>query len=426
VSVEQIESLIDLSSTFLMVAFLVYNLSFIVFGIAVLGKRWSNRDPQSHERRWGTIGLIIAIVGFLSQAAFAGLRWAANGHIPVSNLYEFLTFFGMMVVLAFIIIYAIYRKPLTGLFAMPLAVVIVAYGAVFPNAVKPLIPQLQSIWLYIHVTLAALGEAFLAVGFAAGLMYLLRTVDFRDKSVSGRRKIRGVEVTLFSLITLISFIAIIFIFRGAGYHAEFTQTVIEIDQTTKQEVEVEHTVEYTLPPIFKPHNSVTVEMQSFLGMEEPLLEAPSWLNGVNAGRKLNTIVWSLALGLVLYGLLRLILRRPLGAAVSPIMDGIDEQDLDEISYRAIAIGYPIFTLGALIFASIWAHQAWGRFWAFDPKETWALITWFFYTAYLHLRLSRGWQGEKSAWMSVIGFLIIMFTLIGVNLVIAGLHSYAGV
>ncbi|HEY0826749.1 MAG TPA: cytochrome c biogenesis protein CcsA, partial [Bacilli bacterium] len=73
---------------------------------------------------------------------------------------------------------------------------------------------------------------------------------------------------------------------------------------------------------------------------------------------------------------------------------------------------------------IWASQAWGRFWAFDPKETWALITFLFYTWYLHLRLSKGWHGSKSSWLAVIGFLIVLFTLIGVNLVLAGLHSYA--
>jgi len=408
-----------------MAAFVLYNLSFIVFGISVLGKRWSNRDATNHQRRWGGIGLWIAILGLLSHGTFTVLRWAASGHLPVSNLYEFLTFFGMMVVLAFIVIYLIYRKPLTGLFAMPLAVVIIAYGAVFPSAVTPLIPQLQSIWLYIHVSLAALGEAFLAVGFATGFMYLLRTVNFKDKSKSGKRQIRGIEVTLFALVTLIAFIVLIFSFNGAGYRAEFLQKVTQEDGSGGV-AEFEQTVTYVLPPIIKPHNSEQVEMQPFLGMTEPLFEAPGWLKGVNAGRKLNTIIWSLITGLIFYGLLRLIIRRPLGAVVSPIMNGIDEQDLDEISYRAIAIGYPIFTLGALIFASIWAHQAWGRFWAWDPKETWALITWFFYTAYLHLRLSRGWQGTKSAWMSVIGFLIIMFTLIGVNLVIAGLHSYAGV
>ena len=424
-SIEQVESLHHTSSTFLLAAFLLYCLSFIVFAVAVLGKRWSNRDPATHERKWGLLGLTASIIGFLSHAAFAGLRWAAQGHIPVSNLYEFLIFFGMMLVLAFIVIYALYRKPLVGLFAMPLAVIIVAYGAVFPNEIKPLIPQLQSIWLYIHVTLAALGEAFLAVGFAAGLMYLLRTVTFRGETKSHWSKILGVEITLTALIMLISFIVLVFAFRGAGYEAVFLQTVTEKDPSG-EEVASEKEVVYTLPPLIQPANSEVISMQPFLGLHQPIGEAFPWLKGVDAGRKANTMVWSIAVGLIVYGLLRIVIRRPLGAVFSKVLSGIDEQDLDEISYRAIAIGYPIFTLGALIFASIWAHQAWGRFWAFDPKETWALIVWLFYTAYLHLRLSRGWQGERSAWMSVIGFLIIMFTLIGVNLVIAGLHSYAGV
>lgn len=124
-------------------------------------------------------------------------------------------------------------------------------------------------------------------------------------------------------------------------------------------------------------------------------------------------------------LLRLILRKSLGSALSPALRAIDPDDLDEISYRAIAIGFPIFTLGALIFAMIWAQQAWGRFWGWDPKEVWALITWLFYSAYLHLRLSRGFQGRKASWLAVLGFLVVMFTLVGVNLIIAGLHSYAG-
>ena len=91
----------------------------------------------------------------------------------------------------------------------------------------------------------------------------------------------------------------------------------------------------------------------------------------------------------------MILRKPIGAAIHPLMDGIDADDLDEISYRAIAIGYPIFMLGALIFAMIWAYMAWSRFWGWDPKEVWALITWLFYTAYLHLRLV-----ARLAWQEV--------------------------
>ncbi|HEY8342953.1 MAG TPA: cytochrome c biogenesis protein CcsA, partial [Calditerricola sp.] len=115
-----------------------------------------------------------------------------------------------------------------------------------------------------------------------------------------------------------------------------------------------------------------------------------------------------------------------GAALQPALRDVEPALLDEISYRAIAIGFPIFTLGGLIFAMIWAHEAWGRFWGWDPKEVWALIVWLFYSAYLHLRLSRGWHGLRSAWLAVIGFIAVMITLVVVNLVIVGLHSYAGV
>lgn len=118
------------------------------------------------------------------------------------------------------------------------------------------------------------------------------------------------------------------------------------------------------------------------------------------------------------------MRKRVSAWIQPFLKHIKLDMLDEITYRSVAIGFPLFTLGGLIFASIWAQIAWDRFWGWDPKEVWALITWFFYAAFLHLRLSRGWHGEKSAWLAVIGFGIIMFNIIVVNLVIAGLHSYA--
>src|SRR5699024_12211069 len=114
----------------------------------------------------------------------------------------------------------------------------------------------------------------------------------------------------------------------------------------------------------------------------------------------------------------------IGAAIQPLLKNINADLVDEVTYRAVAIGFPLFTLGALIFASIWAQIAWDRFWGWDPKEVWALVTWFFYAAFLHLRLSRCWHGEKSAWLAVVGFAIIMFNIIVVNLVLAGLHSYA--
>lgn len=417
-------SLLDISSAVFIAAFLLYSGSFMLFTIAIMGRKWSGRKPEEHTARWGKIAFIISSIGLIFHFIYFFTRWFGAGHIPVSNMYEFMTFLSMMVMVAFTVMYAIYRKVILGLFAVPISIIVMAYAAVFPQEVQPLIPSLQSNYLKIHVTLAALGESFFAVGFAAGLMYLLRTVNFASKEKADRKQQRLIEFTLFSIIVIIGFLGSVFAFRGAGYETVFVRPNVTIDSAGQENSTIEK-VSYRMPPIVAPHNSEIESFQSFLGMKKPLFEAPSWMNGVNAGRKFNTVIWSILSGLLLYGILRLIVRKPLGAAIHPVMDGIDEGDLDEITYRAIAIGFPIFTLGALIFAMIWAQIAWGRFWGWDPKEVWALVTWLFYSAYLHLRLARGWQGRKSAWLAVLGFLVVMFTLVGVNLVIAGLHSYAG-
>ena len=98
--------------------------------------------------------------------------------------------------------------------------------------------------------------------------------------------------------------------------------------------------------------------------------------------------------------------------------------LDTFSYRAISLGYPLFTFGALVLGMVWAHKAWGRYWGWDPKEVWALITFFVYSLYLHGRYRWGWRGKVSAYLAVVGFAVTMFTLFGVNLLLSGLHSYA--
>lgn len=415
----------SVSSTFLLIAFFVYLLAFFLFVLSITGKRWSNRKPEDHTKQWGFVAFITSVVGFACHVTFFFTRWAEGDHIPTSNMYEFMTFLGMMIMCAFLIVYLIYRTPVLGVFALPIGFIIIAYASVFPSEVQPLIPALQSYWLKIHVTTAATGEAFFAVGFAGGLMYLLRAVDYKGTTKNDKKEQRGVELTLFFILMLVAFIASIFTFNGSGYKAVFSKDVIVTNAQGVQETN--HTTEtYVLPPIVQPYDTKVIEMKPFLGMSEPLFSAPSWMEGASAGRKLNTVIWSILGGLILYALARLVARKPLGAAIGPIVKGMDPEDLDEISYRAIAIGYPIFTLGALIFAMIWAQEAWGRFWGWDPKEVWALITWLFYAVFLHLRLSKGWQGKKSAWLTVIGFIVVMFTLVGVNLVIAGLHSYAGV
>lgn len=111
----------------------------------------------------------------------------------------------------------------------------------------------------------------------------------------------------------------------------------------------------------------------------------------------------------------------LGLVVSK--DPSRKEVLDRITYTSIAIGYPIFTAGALIFGAVWAEKAWGRYWNWDPKETWALITWLVYTVYLHLRLIRGKKDPLTTWISIVGFLCTVFTFFGVNYLLSGLHSY---
>jgi cytochrome c-type biogenesis protein CcsB len=105
-----------------------------------------------------------------------------------------------------------------------------------------------------------------------------------------------------------------------------------------------------------------------------------------------------------------------------------QQDLakqaDVIAYRAISIGFPVFTLAVLL-GCIWAYQAWGGYWSWDPKETWALIVWLIYAGYLHQRLRHTTKIKVLAWWSIVGFLATLFCYLGVNMFLSGLHSYGG-
>jgi cytochrome c-type biogenesis protein CcsB len=103
----------------------------------------------------------------------------------------------------------------------------------------------------------------------------------------------------------------------------------------------------------------------------------------------------------------------------------DGQTLDRIAYRTTIFAFPIFGFG-VIFGAIWAEEAWGRYWGWDPKETVSFIAWVVYAAYLHARSTAGWRDRRAAWINVIGFVAMVFNLFFINLVTVGLHSYAGV
>jgi len=394
--------LATISSNLLFIAFILYLIATLFYGGSIKSKNEKNEKAETNT--WGKIAVLLTIIGFISQLGYFITRWIAAGHAPVSNMFEFTTFFGMALVGAFIVIYFIYRTTLLGLFTMPVAILVIAYASMFPREITPLIPALQSYWLHIHVTTAAMGEAILAISFAAGLIYLVKAID----QTKPNKQTFWLEIVMFALVTVLGFVAVSSIFSAMDYHEKFNW----IDKHDNQV-----SVEYTMPAITGPHDGELLTKNGF----KPLVEMPAFINA----KKSNTVIWSLIGGLILYGLIRSVLRKRIAAALKPLVKNIKLDFVDEISYRSVLIGFPVFTLGALIFAMIWAQMAWSRFWGWDPKEVWALITWLFYAAFLHLRLSKGWHGEKSAWLAVIGFVIIMFNLVAVNLVIAGLHSYAG-
>ncbi|MGE6716474.1 c-type cytochrome biogenesis protein CcsB [Peribacillus frigoritolerans] len=391
--------MVALSSNLLYAAFLLYLIATFLFGGAIRDKRKQYEKPS----KWATVAISVTILGFVAHLGYFVTRWIASGHAPVSNMFEFITAFSMMFVMGFMILYFLYKVAILGLFTLPITLLIIAYASMFPTDISPLIPALQSDWLAIHVTTTALGSAILASSFIAGVIYLLRSVDQTKRS----KGTFWLEIVMYTIVGILAFVVITSVFRGMEYEAVYKWV-------DKNDQEVEMT--YNLPSIVGPHQGELLTKDKM----KAFVEVPA----IIAAGKLNTVIWSASTGLFLYGMLRLILRKRISAALQPLTKNIKLDLADEIGYRSVAIGFPVFTLGALIFAMIWAQIAWTRFWGWDPKEVWALITWLFYAAYLHLRLTKGWQGEKSAWLGVIGFAIIIFNLIFVNLIIAGLHSYA--
>ena len=101
------------------------------------------------------------------------------------------------------------------------------------------------------------------------------------------------------------------------------------------------------------------------------------------------------------------------------------QSLDNWSYRIIGLGFPFLTMG-IISGGVWANEAWGSYWSWDPKETWALITWLIFATYLHARITKGWEGKKTAILGGLGFFVIWICYLGVNFLGKGLHSYGWV
>ena len=262
--------------------------------------------------------------------------------------------------------------PLIEAGAAVVAVLMTGIASVFASEVKPLVPALQSYWLHLHVSIAFLGEACFALSFILSYLFCARKLIEGGKSNDGNSNLPTI-----SFQEKTACVAVVF-----GVPLGFFSILI-----------------YSLNRLSQnPHDSTQFRSVLF------------WV-------AIPTIIVTALFFLGLF-----LVRGAIGKTADRWLPPLDR--LDELTYRAISLGYPLFTVGAIIFGMVWANKAWGRYWGWDPKETWALITFLVYSGYLHLRLTKGWKGTLTAVISVVGFLFTMFTLFGVNLILSGLHSYA--
>ncbi|MDA8215357.1 MAG: c-type cytochrome biogenesis protein CcsB [Nitrospiraceae bacterium] len=333
--------------------------------------------------RNSTVGIIattITSVGFISQTiAFfiRGKEFYDIGQmgimraIPLTNLYESLVFFVWCLILGYLVIEWKYKNRSFGAFITPIAGMALAFIDIsgMDKNIHPLIPALQSNWLLAHVTMSFIAYAAFAISFATGIMYLAVTTENKK---SGAYIFWTTTFGIFAAVLVamgIDFLA----FKIAAKSPEaFIKS-------------------YLFKATFR-NDSGIIALLSYVGAAGFVFL--TW----RYGHALKKLIESFS---------------------------ISQEILDDLTYKNIAIGFPIFTLGGLIFGAIWADQAWGKYWSWDPKETWSLITWFVYAFYLHARLLKGWRGEKIAIVAVIGFVCTIFTYLGVNLLLSGLHSYGG-
>jgi cytochrome c-type biogenesis protein CcsB len=384
------------------------------------------------------------MIGFAANTLAAGHRWYAAGHPPFASIYEMLLSFIWTLAALTLFAERKYGVKVIGSVTMPLAVTGVVLMQLLSSAVRPLVPALQSNWLHAHVTLAMLAYAACALSFALALMFLIQ-----DKMKT------ETFLACTSAMTTAVYVGLLTRFEGGGLN------VIAWDFQNKEEIFLQKGVRLfvTIPDLGWLYVLVLLSAATPLA----LYGWTKWKKNEDLLVLANrTVFVSLAMQVV--GAAAFVLRAnnasypsldmqgqlfPTSLAASPFMlsgmlAGIfasllylmlywrradlerllpSADELDHITYKTIGIAFPLLT--AMIAAgAYWANRTWGSYWSWDPKETWAAITWLVYAGYLHMRVTRGWRGRRAAYFAILGFAVVMFTFFGVTYLLPGLHAYA--
>lgn len=316
----------------------------------------------SHFNSIGTIGMATA------NASLAGVltaRWIASGHFPLSNLYESLLFLSWGLTAFHLITEGLTRANFVGVVTSPVALLVNGFASFsLPRGMQKataLIPALQSNWLMMHVTVMMVSYVALISGSLLSIGFLVVTYYSRKAATGSEQERLNLALSPRDQV-----------FEDRPQPAGKWGSASALARATRG-------------------NLSKIATEAAVGKGA----APSSSQSVAfTDPAINTLTGLTALA----------------------------QTLDNLSYRALGLGFPLLTIGILS-GAVWANEAWGSYWSWDPKETWALITWLVFAIYLHTRLNRGWQGRRPALIAATGFLVVWICYLGVNMLGTGLHSY---
>ncbi|MFY9662570.1 MAG: cytochrome c biogenesis protein CcsA [Terriglobales bacterium] len=388
-------------------------------------------------------------LGLIANTAAIAHRWYESGHAPFSSVYEMLLSFVWTLAVLTLVAEKKYDVKVIGTVTMPVAIVGVVLMQLLRTEVHPLVPALQSTWLHVHVTLAMLAYAACALSFALAMMFLIQD-NLKTETV--------LAVTSASTIAIYASIVLTRFEKWGGLN------LVAWNPESKSEVFLSRGVRLfvvvpdlgwlltlTLLVVASPLvfyglarlKTGESEKQSFLTLANRavflsiLLQAMTLVMFILRARDgrypsldadglfpttlaASPFILSGLVGGAFISLLYLLLlwRRPDLERSLPSAD-----NLDRITYKTICLAFPLLTL-MIASGAYWANQTWGSYWSWDPKETWAAITWLVYALYLHMRITRGWRGRRAAYFAIFGFVVVMFTFFGVTYLLPGLHAYA--
>ncbi|MBF0361548.1 MAG: c-type cytochrome biogenesis protein CcsB [Oligoflexia bacterium] len=419
--------MISISSQTFTFAFICYLFSFI-FYIAILISNQS--QSQSKINSFATFAVIL---GFAAHSLGLILRWIQGGieHPPLANMYESLLMFVWGFVAIHLYLIKQFKIHLVGIFLMMIVLVGMGLAALNPNKeVLPLVPALQSYWLHFHVFIAAISYAFFLISAIFALLYIIKA---QQKLQIMNLLFDGFALFCFSIATFSSsyllqpfHLAKVELIDNKLIHKDELISIpgIHYGFFLLMLIFVIAIIFQLLPLLYqRQHKSKTGEYLSLLSFALYFILIIYFLYALQTIDGLSLFSNPYRLGLLILGLMVSSLHRLLTIRYQKFLDILPREDvLDQLSYKSILISLPLLTL-VIVTGSVWAHYAWGRYWGWDPKETWSLITWLIYALYLHLRIHRGRKGVDIAFISLIGFLSVVFTYLGVNILLSGLHSY---